>query len=1193
MSQSRRAEIIGRILKIRSPSEHTEARHIIKKGAERSAIFKRLVLSAPKETEKKVEYLIKNSKNEGEWEITCRAAEAFFEKTKKIEILDSILKAAAEERGTDCIASLFHSIKKLLILTWDSAETAEKIVKHAFNAEKQQYLAVAVSESLKVSQTFPAWLQAHLAHAAEEFKSYFLVNLLLDRNNHMHFDVDKYAFLYKLSDMQVGALMGEVAKIVEKSTLRKIVLYLAQHAESLSSLCQHFEPDTLVERINEIEPEALMGVLVRHQTQSSLIGRITQRIAPSRLLSVAGMCLTKECIAPSEEKVVQLLLQQVSERAEELHKTDPYATLSVLLSMNKAEPLNGFLVLEREIPEFLKRALSEFSGAEPQLEKSGATFLEAYARAHEAGLQKSNKLLSKAICNGISLLHEKHSDELLLGLLECIHGKEPVFLIVQLLKENGDSAALQMCWKHSQMRLTSINVKEHLIRTEDILKTGGGARCMQIVSKYLCNVLPAVPLTSQKAIVRDRRLARHLWDIIMCDYKSYEGAVLSGLTSSTTLHQTLSCEKTDYSSIDVAGVEGEAVMFLIMQILSTPYQLQYLQIITKMKILYTEMGVSAASKWAYMPEKKAFVYEGTPMSIAYELSGRIKELVDADGARLQSSTVYEIVQEHIIALLSKKNLREYAVHALVGGFIEKNPDLRMALELMRDKPRKVQAILDSYPKPSTELPCPSAEKTKRRAEEPVSRRERKKTQSFLTDAESVLEKEELRKTGILAAQLSISKNANAPKEESYIEYVDENEIARNPKEEKLKEKIQSALRPYSPEQLCVAAGYFFVELERYWKTDREKISSHFDRVIKIMQLFAKADGIEQMLPIMGGYINYSYALGSDASETLKEIVKAVLRKKPAEKAFSVLKKELKNKLIVQVYTDVLKEAPSETIQSVFDLEEPGSFLHQAAVKSIANRRNEAVYKTAIKAALAQMESSRNDDVLYGSLQLLREEYVNASTSEHAEEIVEHAVRLLRIRTKIDKAGAEALQILEHALFRCSYLLSQNSKDDIVCSIKYDLYHYKNLLLFYLNEIPINEFLEIIGRVNSPESKSIRPAIKKIVAEYNPGEKEGAAIFSTLIEQAKEGTNPDKFFIIGMLIETVGRYAQGAWITLFLKTAEVLANEEKPEVEERLLELLRKIVALSQARKKMKAIYKEWAESPKLGKLVRKIAPVFK
>ncbi|KAI5191240.1 hypothetical protein NEMIN01_1448, partial [Nematocida minor] len=145
MNRNRRAIIVGGILKIRRPLESKEPEHILRAFAKENALFNKFVLSAPAGIDATVEYLLDNSKNESEWEVTCRAAEALFEKTGNTEIVDRILKRTDTEADKDVISSLFYSIKKLLILNWENKEVVDRIVQHSYTKENEYYFAVALS----------------------------------------------------------------------------------------------------------------------------------------------------------------------------------------------------------------------------------------------------------------------------------------------------------------------------------------------------------------------------------------------------------------------------------------------------------------------------------------------------------------------------------------------------------------------------------------------------------------------------------------------------------------------------------------------------------------------------------------------------------------------------------------------------------------------------------------------------------------------------------------------------------------------------------------------------------------------------------------------------------------------------------------------------------------------------------------
>ncbi|KAI5192993.1 hypothetical protein NEMIN01_2337, partial [Nematocida minor] len=909
---------------------------------------------------------------------------------------------------------------------------------------------------------------------------------------------------------------------------------------------------------------------------------MVQKLSHEKLLAVSAEYLNKEYRIAAEDKPIQSILLRIQQEIEEICTLDKFAAVKILLSENIiAEPIEAMLLNSmEEMKELLNEMLKEYTSEEKAKNTESTGFLERYANLYDNAEHKSKAITNRAICNGIRLLKEEYTLDTLVDRLARSEGKDLSKLLLEMIitSYRTESKLLRKCWEYSDLKGSSINVKEHIIKMEEILEAESDENALAIASTYLCSVLNTLPLLALKVLVRDRRISKCLWSIIMRNYRKYEASVLAGLTNSSVLLQNLPNGKTSYETQDVSGLEGEGVIFMVPHILDTKYPLQYLQIIDKMKLFSAEesaSGYSVPTKWKYEKENKTLKYEGVDSAVSTSAVEQTVCITENESGYLTSAEVYRIVQETIISMLSKETVREYALHALIGEFIDRDADIvkKISIKHPNIHPKIIEAIQTHWIKAAPELLERKVveEKMKRQAPEAPTRKERKTRTVALSEGNEHEEKEECRRTGIMSAQLSVSRT-------STDEDVD---------------KIYTTTRKYDERQMEEISEHFFQELERYWRTDRDKISSHFDRVVRAIKIFSKSKNIDKMGKIISGYFDYSFAIESEAADVSKEIVKRVLEKNAPEKAFNILNAIFKDRRVVEIYADVLKEASSETIHRILSKEKPGSFLHQAGIQSVHARKNEQIYSLAITEAISQL-TSRDDDALNSSLYLLKEEYKTNAHSPYAAEIVSHAVRLLRMRTKMDSAGRSALEILKHALFHNDYQLDINSREDIIASIKYDVYQYKEILLLYIDEVPANEFVEIVGDINSPTAKSARNALRQAIKEYKTEDsKAGVYIFNRIIQQASDGSTSDKIFIIELVKEIVEQYAHGAWITIFLKVSEMIANEEKEEVITKLLELMQKVVAKSQNKKGLKSIYKEWKENKKLDSLVRKMANVFK
>ncbi|OAG30317.1 hypothetical protein NEIG_00480 [Nematocida sp. ERTm5] len=1198
MNSRRQLDIARRITKIQQPVGNDTPNEIIEEGARRVPLFKKLVDDSPDEITQKVCFLIINAHNEDDWQITCKAAESLFIKTKDVRIVHSLLEAAHNEKDTDSLGSIFYLIKKVVILSWGTTEIPEIIIKHTFTGEKEQYLAISLSEALKISRDIPDWILSLINSCTKPFKAYFLSNLLLDRNMHLHFEIEKYSCLYKLDEECTELLINDVKGKVTKCVMKNIVSYLLPLISSISSLWVYLEIDVLIRRINEFTTDTVIKALIHYQLNTDVIDRIISELYPKNIMEIAVVYTNKEYKLPQEQKIFQKILNRVISDPNGMYTADKYMGILVLLSISTEiiSKVSMISDLNEEIRVFIRTVLS-IPEDESVCKDTEERLLMKYVDMACNGSIPDSKVVNLALCHGIQIINETYSEDDLMRLLKTSERKEIIRLLLKLLQDKSDSVVVNKCWEHSNIRCTSINTKEHTIKIEEIIECSESIteRDELIRSIYICSILSTLPVLLQKKVLMNINLSKSLWNIIINDYRKYEPYVLAGLTNSTSMWQGISCSKSEYLSQDISCVQGDITLFLILHIIDTKYPIHYVQIIDRMKILHSSLPNETVSKWAYNKSTRTLTYKGTNAHIHPEVFPKeIEDLLIKDTEYIRSSIIYEIVQEYMYTLLKRDSFREYVVHALIGDFLEMNEKLRIHLESIPDKSRKVQMILNNYNKKPITIPVhPSTEKRHSDTHSHTPNKKQRKVPiiTLTPEQEEAALNEELKRTGILAAQLAVSKTANAHTEnDDDSENHAENHSSQN--KNGLQIKVSTALQKYTQEQINTSAEYFCKELERYWIKDREKISSHFDAVVRIIHLFSKSDVIDRLIPIISGYLNTSYIIDPSVLDTLKDITITVFKKYSTKKACTLLNKSITDSRIIKVYTFALKTLPSNRIEIILNSQEPSNLLYQAAVHVIITRRDDPVYKLALNQALTQLHS-RNDNVLNTALTLLKEEYINNPNSDISDEIIDNSIRLLKMRTKLDSVGIIALEIIRYAIFNNNYVLDYTSKDELISSIKYDLYNYKDILTYFINEVPLNEFLEIISHVNSPTSKSIRSTIKQIIMEYTPPSDIGHVIFSRLIDQAKEGTVSDKLFIINLLREVLEKYSQGAWITLFIKVCELIGNEERESVVEGLLLLLKDIIEKSQAKKRIKNICREWKNNPKLKDLVEKVRSVLK
>lgn len=1184
MNKSRRTEIVNGILRIRMTVKEKEPEEILKDFARNNSLFKRFLAGSPEGIDEKIEYLLAHSKTSDEWEAACRAAEAHLEKTKNIQIIDRILEAADRGGDADGLSSIFYSIKKLLIMNWDSKETVQRIFKHEFTKENQVYFAVALSEALKTSQETSAWIADAINQSTERFKAHFLAGLLLDRNHKMYFDIKRYGFLYKTSEPVIELLMEEIKERADKETIEHTIRYLAEHIESPDPLFPFLDSKMVLLQINNMRPNTIVKLLTAKQNQGVEIDRIVAHITHRKLLDTAYEYLNKEHTAPGEKIPKECVLNRIKEEIHAVYSADPDKACKILLSEGipidqviKSQPENRI-----DTEGFVNSLIEEKTTSREQHTHKSNSLLERYAEISKEKESSTSSLIDRAICNGLRSIRDTHTREDILCMLDSAYGNQLILLLMEKIVEltENPSKILRKCLECAVVKCRSTNTKEISLKITELLALEHTEEESQIASKYLSRIFNDLPLASQKIAIRDRKVSKDLWSSLIKRYRAHEPSILSGLTNSTVLLQTPANGKGSYETQDVSGVEGECVIFMIVHLLDTKYPLQYLQIIDKMKIfseIRKEEYFLLRTKWKCEKENRILTYKGsdTVVHIPPEccLLKDQNQLANSTGSTeyLNGTEVYKIVEEYIISLFQRDSLREYAGRALTGEFIGKDADAikRLSQEKPHIHPRTLSLIEKHWMKPAPEV-LPKEPHQKRDKPLHPTKKQRKPTETIQRSPEED-EREESRQTGILSAQMAVSKACAA-------EGV---------------HKIQEKVKAYTHKKKHTASEYFFEEIERYWKTDRDKISSHFDQVIKVIKIFAKSKNIDRMGKILNGYLSCSHFIEQDALYVIKEIAHAILRKNPPNRSLAILHSTFTDKRVIDAYSELFTEHPGEILSEILKTQPAGSLLHQAAIKSGQKSKNIQAYSFAVAEAISQLHS-RDDDILNSSLSLLESEYKTNPNGPKSFEIVKHAVRLLKIRTKIDETGRSALSILETALFQNNYLLDQSAKEDIISSIKYDLFHYRNILMHFLADVPASEFAEIVGKINSPTSKSARSFLRQAIKDYPPqSTKESIDIFTRIIEQAKEGTSRDRLFIIEIAQEIVEKYANGSWITVFIKVAELVANETITEVSDRLIELLEKVVKISKIKKRLKTIYKEWKTNKKLEPLVRKISHIFK
>jgi len=640
----------------------------------------------------------------------------------------------------------------------------------------------------------------------------------------------------------------------------------------------------------------------------------------------------------------------------------------------------------------------------------------------------------------------------------------------------------------------------------------------------------------------------------------------------------------------------------------------------------------------YCGEKQSIALDSASRSVlAQKIAGELQKNGKTGGSAeklgpgtysLGVDAVLEAVRWKAREMVKRDALKDVAVHALTGRFIFPREEGVFGIQqLIRSDPAAGEIFLrymwgrSEYRAfgavvPDLEETFPTRPEKKQLSAPPGPGKRAKIEAAPIQDVE---EKDTARKAGFMLAQLAASKKS----------------LKCN-----MEETIRERLENLAEDEKKKAAAFCFEEISRFWRTDREKVTKHLDSVALTAAVFIREGKTTfEVLKIKEIVLECFKSQEQNAAEKYGQIEDRVYEseeflvknliyqtilhaKSPKDAAQRVSQIVGEDVRFLDPTSEVVfgrrKEGSSDGSENIENIENntvaeqegmkvseywrcgisraaletlsESNVLLLSVIKHGKEIEEGEIYRLVLERAL-NMLGSRNEEAMAQSLWALSEEYMKGR-GEFAEKILSHSIRYLLMRTKVDKAGEIALGIVQHAIFMRGATLSEYEKNELICTLKYDLYHYQHLLLHFIQDLPVGELLEIIGKMNTAEARSGRPNVRKAVVQYVPKEKEGIRVFAKLMAQSRVGSAADRVFVLELVKEMVEELAQGSWGTVFVKACEALANESSEKIQEHILAVIRKIAEKTSNKKQIKEIYGAWKKKESLAELVEALAPVF-
>lgn len=877
-----------------------------------------------------------------------------------------------------------------------------------------------------------------------------------------------------------------------------------------------------------------------------------------------------------------------------------------------------------------------------------ADYIKAECNAHGPVVQEVFAECMRPFCRNVP-------QDLLISLLDPELAKTNMLgMVANVLHQSVQGNLSREVAEHSRIPRTLQMAREHTTRMRsimDALKKEISAHQsnnptdfdLVFCIRYVCSVLCVVPLGAQDEIVREGANIPQVWHRILADLGRNEPVVIRALSGCTHLSQNQ--YRPLVQAVNAAVLpEQDTFLFLMLRFPCTNYAIQYLYILCAysrnthalldasalenewdtpefLKGIVPEdqngahpetrdrvdmdglSGVTVRSEprtTALGPAPCTFAYDSKYLGSRIEISlpentPGISEALRASRrsnrgeAECTNLDIIRILTARVLHLLQVPKYREAALFASLGRELKmKKVGLMSVRSLLRNSP-ETQPAISRYIQHSPDhreflgllsiSPEPKKRKSKEARQIRYIRREKEEKEEPMHPIQRA---EEVREKGILLAQLAASKD--------------------KPEEANL-EKAAKEVDGLSASELESVSSQYYREVCRFWRSDREKISRNFPNFIAVTHLILEhAQSPLAVQHIVFAYVETTSAPMEEAFGIVRRIFRDILAgPKPVETIESVVgARQAYKESLVSVLGEHEQKYPG-MLRACLSLP-PRSTLFQAALLALSDMEASEVYAEALSISLGLIKDksphSRDDNVLYAALSFLKRR-TGSGGSRTPEETGEDRIvpissllSVLKVRTKLDPPGILAVSMVEDMVLHAAAPLSAGEKEDLIAAFKYDLYYYRNLLLYFVEEVPIEEIVLIVARINTPEARSARPLLKKALSRWRPGKGEGMQLISALLDESKRGSAQDRVFVLSILSKSLPEFVQGAWLTAFYQVSEALANEEAEEVLEAQKKIVATILAQGQIRSRMRKIYNHWASQPNLSSLVQKLSKVF-
>ncbi|KAI5181621.1 hypothetical protein NEOKW01_1797 [Nematocida sp. AWRm80] len=1233
-------------------SQETTLAELVLKEMQRNIAFRRMCTDAPTDTYEKLMFLICKLQTETDSEVVGQLVEKYLftvlastskeqlnttvnsnrqkhedtEQTpsKALKLFKAFIERPTHETAPEAISTLFYAMKKIAVSLWDyTTEPARMIAEHSFPESMQIYQEVVISEIIKILGLETA--ETNMLFSPLKSKVYALSNLALDINHQKHFNIESYIWLYKSQPVEsIPRVLECIKERSDRNTLEEIAIFLvdALNVKDIAPFMPFLPNTVLIERLDCLPPKSVVDLYIQCISSglytADLIDTIVNSLFGDRLLQTAkeSMLYYKKqylinctLIVTSIKALALATISKIKDHINAMLIIDSFNTMIIVLSepglFEESALSNSLYALPTDsITDFLMEAVHKKDTS--AIDKSDTSCLSLLKR-YISGYQKDNDLQDIAFQTGMLKVNsEQYDASIIMPLItNNIAGTPILTLALRMIKPTPGSTILSRCIENSIALCKVTTAKEQEVQISSILSVITESE-QAIVGEYFCKVFKRLPQTIQWRLLKDSCISTALWTYLMQEYKTNESIILSALTSTATLTQFIPADKSQYKGTCITKLEGEQLVFVLMHILETSYTLQYLQLIDALGV-FNQLDTHTCNNavlesnstigWSIntnndIPVLEYHEYIDTitvpsfvqSILISSETQADTKE-TDTKDQCLTVKQFYSVLKAKVISCLENHHLKDLALKIFTGKFMDLKAEGPSTIKKLTDTTPALKEIFLTYMKnnleykpftcifPELEMILPV-----KRQKQPIlpqasqpSKAKRTKTEN---DAINIIEeKEDMRKTGIISAQLSVSKQSQ---------------------ERDIIPEIKHKLCNLSESQLTEASQYFFEELNRFWKTDREKISKHFETVISAISLFSDTPHIVQAQTIITAYFKFSSHLNQKTSSIVQDIIKQVVNRYPIRVVCKILSSLLdaETRIISSTsqYLKTLALFDELAEYALSNVPNTNSF-YLCTIEALAGNTSSLAYPLALSHALSLMDT-RNDDILISVLYFLKEEYKSNPVSETSKTIVNQATKILLCRTKLDTAGSLALEIVQDALFNYGYVLGTHDQADLLASIKYDVHHYQYILLHFIDQMPVEEILVLISNINTPEYRSSKDSLKEAIEKFTPSEKEGPKVFSALVDQTAKGSIPDRLFVLSIISRTFPKLVQGNWLTIFIKLCESLANETNQEVIEAILTVLQDILKQSNSYKQIKQLYKEWKRKPALTQLTDRLFDLF-